>query len=73
MAAIVGVFFVEHSEPKKITSIPKFCNESGETIYEKHLHVNVTPSAAIEFQHFLTFLKLCYEMRNRDLIKLLED
>ena len=49
---IVGVFFVEHSEPKKIRSIPKFCNESGEIIYEKHLHVNVTPSAAIEFQHF---------------------
>ena len=37
---------------KKITSIPVFSNTKEETIYEKYLHVNVTPSAAVEFQHF---------------------
>ena len=49
---IVGIFFVQHSEPQKITSIPAFSNTKEETIYEKYLHVNVTPSAAVEFQHF---------------------
>ena len=49
---IVGSFFVEYSEPLKISSIPKLTNEKGESIYEKYLHVNVTPSAAVEFQHF---------------------
>ena len=49
---IVGAFFVQYSEPQKITSIPAFTNTNKETIYEKYLHVNVSPSAAIEFQHF---------------------
>ena len=51
-AEIVGSFFVQHSEPQKISSIPQTINETGETIHEKYLHVNVTPSAAVEFQHF---------------------
>ena len=51
-AEIVGSFFVQHSEPRKISSIPQSTNEKGEAIYEKYLHVNVTPSAAVEFQHF---------------------
>ena len=51
-AEIVGSFFVQHSEPQKISSIPQKINDSEEVIYEKYLHVNVTPSAAIEFQHF---------------------
>ena len=51
-AEIVGSFFVQHSEPQKISSIPQAINEAGETIYEKYLHVNVTPSVAVEFQHF---------------------
>ena len=49
---IVGSFFVEYSEPLKISSIPKLTNEKGEAIYEKYLHVNVIPSVAFEFQHF---------------------
>ena len=51
-AEIVGSFFVQHSEPRKISSILQSTNEKGEAIYEKYLHVNVTPSAAVEFQHF---------------------
>ena len=51
-AEIVGSFFVQHSEPQKISSISQPTDESGEIIYEKYLHVNVTPSAAVEFQHF---------------------
>ena len=51
-AEIVGSFFVQHSEPRKISSIPQSTDEKGETIYGKYLHVNVTPSAAVEFQHF---------------------
>ena len=51
-AEIVGSFFIQHSEPRKISSIPQSTNEKGEAIYEKYLHVNVTPSAAVEFQHF---------------------
>ena len=49
---IVGSFFVKHSEPQKISTISQSTNESKEIIYEKYLHVNVTPSAAVEFQHF---------------------
>ena len=49
---IVGSFFVNHSEPLKITSVPKSTDENGETIYERNLHVNISPAAAIEFQHF---------------------
>ena len=51
-AEIVGSFFVQHSEPRKISSIPQSTDEKGGTIYGKYLHVNVTPSAAVEFQHF---------------------
>ena len=49
---IVGKFFVNHSEPQKITSVANSVNESGETIYDRYLHVNVSPAAALEFQHF---------------------
>ena len=49
---IVGIFFIQHSEPQKIITIPVSSNKNGETIYEKYLHVNVTPAAAVEFQHF---------------------
>ena len=48
---IVGSFFVKHSQPGKITTIPNFSNNQNE-YQEKILHVNVTPAAAIEFQHF---------------------
>ena len=49
---IVGNFFVNHSEPLKISSIIKSVDDSGSNIYDRYLHVNVTPAAAIEFQHF---------------------
>ncbi len=49
---IVGIFFNKHSQPNKITSIPMSSDKNGELIYEKYLHVDVTPAAAIEFQHF---------------------
>ena len=49
---IVGSFFVQHSEPQKISSISQSTNEKGRDIHDKYLHVNVTPSAAVEFQHF---------------------
>ena len=49
---IVGDFFVQHSEPNKITSIAGDTNESGETVYDRYLHIDVSPAAAIEFQHF---------------------
>lgn len=49
---IVGDFFVSHSEPLKITSVHIGVNEDGSNLYNKYLHVNVSPAAAIEFQHF---------------------
>ena len=49
---IVGKFFINHSEPIKVSSLPVSTNEEGETIFERYLHVNVSPAAAIEFQHF---------------------
>ena len=49
---IVGGFFVHHSEPQKISSIAKSTNEEGKTLYDRFLHVNVSPAAAVEFQHF---------------------
>ena len=49
---IVGSFFVHHSEPQKISSIAKPTNEEGDTLYDRFLHVNVSPAAAVEFQHF---------------------
>ena len=51
-AEIVGSFFIQHSEPQKISSLSKSKDDLGNVVYEKFLHVNVTPSAAIEFQHF---------------------
>ena len=49
---IVGNFFVNHSEPLKISSIFVSVGEDGSNIYDRYLHVNVSPPAAIEFQHF---------------------
>ena len=49
---IVGKFFVNHSEPLKITSILTSVDDNGSNIYDRYLHVNVSPAAAIEFQHF---------------------
>jgi hypothetical protein len=49
---IVGSFFVNHSEPLKISSILSSIDENGSNIYDRFLHVNVSPAAAIEFQHF---------------------
>ena len=49
---IVGEFFVQHSEPIKINSVLSTTNELGERIYDKFLHVNVSPPIALEFQHF---------------------
>ena len=49
---IVGNFFIEHSEPIRIDSIAKSTNDIGDKIYDKYLHVNVSPPAALEFQHF---------------------
>ena len=43
---------LNHSEPQKISSVAKTTNEEGETIYDRYLHVNVSPAAALEFQHF---------------------
>lgn len=52
---IVGTFFAKHSEPEKITKIPKQYNEYDENdqpVYEKCLVAKVSPAAALEFQHF---------------------
>ena len=49
---IVGTFFVNHSEPLKISSVLISVDEQGSNIYDKYLHVNVSPAASIEFQHF---------------------
>ena len=49
---IVGDFFVNHSEPQKISSILKDTSDEGEKIYDNYLHVFVTPAAALDFQHF---------------------
>ena len=49
---IVGSFFVNYSEPLKISSILSSVDEDGSNIYDRYLHVNVSPAAAIEFQHF---------------------
>ena len=51
-ADIVGDFFINHSEPIKISSIHASIDEDGSNIYDRYLHVNVSPAAAIEFQHF---------------------
>ena len=49
---IVGSFFADHSEPDKITRITEEFNEFDEPIYKNFLHVKVSPSAAVEFQHY---------------------
>ncbi len=49
---IVGKFFANHSEPEKIISLPVNSQISGEIEYNKILSVNVTPAAALEFNHF---------------------
>tara|TARA_Y100000746_G_scaffold218719_1_gene215523 strand:- start:327 stop:845 length:519 start_codon:yes stop_codon:yes gene_type:complete len=49
---IVGEFFVNYSEPVKINLIQSSENDFGDKVYDRYLHVNVSPSAAIEFQHF---------------------
>ena len=48
----VGSFFVKHSEPLKISSILTSVDDDGSNVYDRYLHVNVSPAAAIEFQHF---------------------
>ncbi len=49
---IVGSFFANHSEPDKISRIPNGENDAGDIIYVNYLHINVSPAAALEFQHF---------------------
>jgi len=49
---IVGPFFANHSKPIKIHTQPDYTNDNGDIIYLNFLHVNVSPAAAIEFQHF---------------------
>ena len=49
---IVGVFFMKHSTPEKISSIAYSKDSKENTFYKKFLHVNVNPAAAVEFQHF---------------------
>ena len=49
---IVGSFFVDHSEPDKISRITEDFNEFDEPIYKNFLHVRVSPAAAVEFQHY---------------------
>ena len=49
---IAGSYFVEYSEPKNITRIESHENEFGEKAFKNLLNVNVSPAAAIEFQHF---------------------
>ena len=49
---IVGKFFEQYSEPQKIISIPESNNENDETIYSRILYVDVSPSVAVEFQHY---------------------
>ena len=49
---IVGSFFVNHSEPLKVSAILTSVDDNGSNVYDRYLHVNVSPAAAIEFQHF---------------------
>ena len=51
-AEIVGTFFVQHSQPEKITTIPIPSEDVEIEHQEKILHVNVAPAASVEFQHF---------------------
>ena len=49
---IVGLYFVDFSEPKNISKITSYEGEFGENIYKNTLNVSVAPSAALEFQHY---------------------
>tara|TARA_B100000579_G_C22832348_1_gene856736 strand:+ start:1742 stop:2248 length:507 start_codon:yes stop_codon:yes gene_type:complete len=49
---IVGSLFYEYSEPKKIVSYSDSNNLSDKIDYLKVLHVDVSPSICVEFQHF---------------------
>tara|TARA_Y100000590_G_scaffold218766_1_gene247811 strand:- start:791 stop:1294 length:504 start_codon:yes stop_codon:yes gene_type:complete len=49
---IVGEFFEQHSEPLKIVLIPENDNEKELKNYSRILYVNVSPSVAVEFQHY---------------------
>ncbi len=49
---IVGSYFDNFSEPKNITRVTDHENDLGEKVYRSYLQVNVTPAAALEFQHF---------------------
>ena len=49
---IVGSFFSNHSQPMKISSVKDFIDDKNEYIFSNYLHVNVSPAAAVDFQHF---------------------
>ena len=49
---IVGSLFYEYSEPKKIVSYSDPNNQNDKIVYLKILHVDVSPSICIEFQHY---------------------
>ena len=49
---IVGSFFSNHSQPMKISSVKIFLDNKNEYIFSNYLHVNVSPAAAVDFQHF---------------------
>ena len=49
---IVGSFFSNHSQPIKINSVKDFVEDKNEYIFSNYLHVNVSPAAAVDFQHF---------------------
>ena len=49
---IVGSLFYEYSEPKKIVSYSDSNNQNDKIVYLKILHVDVSPSICVEFQHY---------------------
>ena len=49
---IVGPFFANHSQPMKISTVKDFIDDKNEYIFSNYLHVNVSPAAAVDFQHF---------------------
>ena len=49
---IVGPFFSNHSQPMKVSSVKDFIGDKNEYIFSNYLHVNVSPAAAVDFQHF---------------------
>ncbi len=50
-------FFANHSEPNKISRIQEKTDDMGNSTYIYHLYVNVSPAAAIEFQHYKDKIK----------------